>query len=74
MTLATHPQMIKVAKSSTIAEIGHHDRDLHIKFKSGHHYVYSGVAESDYHKFLAADSPGTYHHQHIKGKFEHRKV
>lgn len=73
MPVATQPHMIKV-KSSTITEIGHHDQDLHVKFKSGGHYVYHGVTVSDYHKMIAADSPGKHHAEHIKGKFEHRKL
>jgi hypothetical protein len=71
---ATIP-MTKIV-SSNIAAIGHDaaKNELHVRFSSGVTYVYSDVHRVFYQNMLAAKSAGSYHAEHIKGVFKHRKL
>jgi hypothetical protein len=60
-------------KSSNIEEIGHEGKTLTVKFTNGGTYEYDGVPADMLHKILTAESPGTFFHQNIKGKFPHAK-
>lgn len=68
-------QMVNVV-SSNIEAIGHDSGNaaLHVKFKGGGHYVYNGVHRDIYFRMLGADSPGSFHKDHIKGVYKHRKL
>ncbi len=66
-------------KSSNIAEIGYDadKHELHVKFKSGGHYVYEEVEPIVHTSAMAADSVGGFLHANvIKGpkKYKYRKV
>lgn len=63
-------------KSSNIDAIGHDARsnELHVRFTSGATYVYQDVHRLYYQKMLEAPSAGSYHADHIKGVFKHRKL
>lgn len=63
-------------ESSNIAMIGYDDEteELHVKFNSGAEYVYNDVPEEVFEEFLSADSKGQYLNEHIKGKYQYRKV
>lgn len=43
---------------------------LTLTFKSGHTYTYQDVPRSVYQGLLAAQSPGSYYHQNIKGAYD----
>lgn len=75
MTRASNIEMQKVA-SSNIEAIGHDPRanELHVRFSSGATYVYHDVHRLYYQNMLAAKSAGSYHAEHIKGVFKHRKL
>ena len=62
--------------SSDIDSIGY-DTDSHtleIEFLSGGIYQYLNVSESIFHGFISASSHGSYFHQHIKDKYNFRKI
>lgn len=64
-------------KSSNISALGYDPaaQKLAVKFKgSGQTYHYDGVAQAEYDKLAQAPSIGTHFHQHVRGKFQHRKV
>lgn len=63
-------------KSSNI-EGAHFDpatRTLTIKFKSGGTYHHSACTQELYDGLCGAESPGSYYHKTIKGKFKHSKA
>ncbi len=60
--------------SSNVAAIGYLKPDLYVRFHSGGEYRYSGVPESMYHDFMAADSKGGFLAAHIKGHFPYAKT
>lgn len=47
---------------------------LTITFRSGSVYEYYGVPASVCKGLLRADSPGRYHHEHIKNKYSYRRI
>lgn len=66
-------------KSSNIESIGYDPdkRELHVKFKSGGHYVYEEIESTVHTSAMAADSVGGFLHANvIKGpkKYKYRKV
>lgn len=68
------PMMTKV-RSTTIDAVGYEpeSRRLHIRFKTGGHYSYENVP-GDFHALIhSAKSAGKFVHEHVKGKFTHRK-
>lgn len=73
--MAKHPSFINVV-SSNVHSIGHHEDEgrLHVKFKSGAHYVYEGVPRSVYVEALASGSVGKFIANRIKGQFKHEKL
>lgn len=61
--------------SSNVSAIGY-DPDakaLHVQYKSGATYIYSGVPQASYDALKGASSVGTHLHAHIKGRFSHSK-
>lgn len=48
--------------------------ELHVQFKNGSHYVYAGVPRTTYEKMRSAESVGKFLQEHVKGKFDHRKL
>ena len=62
--------------SSNINAIGHDPatNTLRIEFKGGGAYEYAGVPAAAHADLMAADSKGQHFHQHIRGRFTHRKV
>lgn len=67
---------MQAAASSNISHVGYDEatQTLHVTFKSGATYEYSGVSKSDYDKFVSASSMGSHFHQHIKSNFGFRKI
>lgn len=65
--------VLKKVKSSNIAAVGW-EPFLVIKFKGGGIYIYKGVPEKMYEKFLKAKSKGKFFFKNIKGKFEFEKI
>ena len=66
-------------KSSNIESIGYDadKRELHVKFKSGGHYIYEEVESTVRTSAMAADSIGGFLHSNvIRGpkKYKYRKV
>lgn len=66
-------KMISV-ESSNVAAIGYVKPTLYVRFHSGGEYKYSGVPESLFHDFMAADSKGGFLAAHIKGRFPYAKT
>ena len=61
-------------KSSNLAEVGYEDVTgiLYVRFISGEGvHRYSNVPSALYNKLLASDSPGSFFHHQIRGKFTH---
>jgi len=67
------PDMHKVV-STNIEEIGHDDQGLHVKFKTGGLFVYSGVPKAAFEAMKSAESVGKHFHQNVLGKYPHRKT
>lgn len=62
--------------SSNVAMIGwrRETEDLFVRFSSGARYVYHGVNEDTYTKFLEAPSKGKYLHTQIKGRYSYERI
>lgn len=62
-------------KSSSIAAMGHDPakNELHVKFKAGATYVYSGVDAAKHQQLLGAPSIGKHFQQHIRDKHLSRR-
>ena len=71
--MTTIPTMVAV-QSSNIESIGYHVNELHVRFKTGAHYVYEGTNDELHRAFLASDSKGKFLGSHLKGKFVTRKL
>lgn len=71
--MLTFPAMTDV-KSSNVEAVGYHKGELHVRFKGGSHYVYLNVPSSVHAKMMAADSVGAHLAEHIKDKFDFRKL
>ncbi|MGI0027090.1 MAG: KTSC domain-containing protein [Nitrosopumilaceae archaeon] len=63
-------------ESSNLSSVGYdfEMRVLEIEFHGGGIYQYSNVTESDYNGLMNAESKGKYFAQHIKNKYDYRKV
>lgn len=75
--VSTPPQLaVKMTsvESSNVAAIGYLKPNLYVRFHSGGEYKYSGVPESLFHDFMAADSKGGFLASHIKGRFPYAKT
>ncbi|RJP48804.1 MAG: KTSC domain-containing protein [Anaerolineaceae bacterium] len=68
--------LMQEVESSNIASIGHDEEEnaLHVQFKNGGHYVYSGIARDAFNEILKAKSVGGYIHKHVKGQCACRKI
>lgn len=56
--------------SSAIAAAGHDGQNLYIQFTSGPKiYTYPGAPFSLFVGLINSDSPGTFYHQYIHGRF-----
>lgn len=62
---------MKQVFSSHISEIGHHDGNLHVKFKDGKQAVYQNVPRETADKIMNSASIGQALHEHVRGKFSH---
>lgn len=62
--------------SSSIASVGYDDAEgfLELAFQSGGVYRYSDVPRDVYEGMLGADSHGRYFHEHVRGRFDYRRV
>ena len=63
--------------SSNLASAGYDDKssELHVKFRNGGQFVYSGVPEETYKMLVTASSPGSFFHKNVKGGgFKYRQV
>lgn len=64
-------------KSSCFSEIGY-DSDweiLVVRFRdSGSVYMYSDFPQSEWNRFIAAKSLGSWYNAHIKGRYEYEKI
>lgn len=63
-------------KSSNIAQIGYDAaaKELYVRFHSGHTHAYANVLPAKHEAIIAAPSIGSYFHQHVRDKHQHRKV
>ena len=62
--------------SSNLAAIGYDAsaKVLHVEFKNGTVYEYTGVPEDTYAALLGAESLGSYFHGHIRSEFPYSKI
>lgn len=67
------PQLTPVT-SSNISAIGYEGSSLYVWFKSGILYEYPGVPWDTYQALMANESVGRYFHQHIRNKFEYKRL
>jgi len=70
------PRMHRV-ESASIEAIGYdrRTRELYVRFvESGHTYVYRGVEDEVFEKFLCAGSKGNYFNREIKGEYSYYRV
>ena len=65
-----------LVKSSNIKALGYDpvSKELHVEFKSGDVYAYSGVDPKAYQALMAAPSIGSHLAKNVKSKFQVRKV
>jgi KTSC domain len=63
-------------ESSNIEAIGYdpETQEMHVRFKDGATYAYSNVPPGAHQQLIQARSVGSHFHQHIKGRFTHRKL
>ena len=61
-------------ESSNVHAIAHMDNVLHVKFKNGGHYAYTGVSLALFEKMRSADSVGKFLNAHIKPNYPFEKV
>lgn len=61
-------------RSSNIASVGYENGTLEIVFVDGGVYQYSNVLEHVYKGLMSAASKGSYFHDHIKDRYQTRKV
>lgn len=61
-------------KSSNITELGWNDGVLHVRFKNGGLFSYSGVTNAMYNDLLAAESIGAHFSKHIRTKHKGTKL
>ncbi|HRI81345.1 MAG TPA: KTSC domain-containing protein [Opitutaceae bacterium] len=57
--------------SSAIADVAYDpsSRTLQITFRSGGTYTFHGVPADIYRGLITASSPGSFYHNHIRGRF-----
>lgn len=48
-------------------------RELHVTFKHGGEYIYQDVDQDHFHGMKDSDSPGSYHHEHVKSSHGFRR-
>lgn len=75
MTDTKNPTMTPV-ESTNLHSVGY-DPDtkfMHIKFKSGGHYRYSGVPAEAHKALVGADSVGGHFSKNFAGKYPHEKL
>lgn len=63
-------------KSSSIHSLDHNEgeKKLTLNFHSGSSYEYAGVQKEVAEKLKASESPGTFFHQFIRGRYQERKL
>lgn len=64
---------MKLVDSSNLSHVGYADGVLSIRFKSGGEWAYHDVPPEVHAAMMAADSVGSYFHNHIKSKFKGMK-
>lgn len=69
-------KMIPLPGSKNIARAGYDPatQTLRIEFRNGGAYDYADVPSETHTGLVAADSPGSYFHKEIRGKYGHRKL
>lgn len=69
------PEMLPT-NSSNVDAIGYDadTNELHVKFRSGGHYIYSAVPPEIFDEAKSSDSIGRFMSKRIKGAFEARKM
>lgn len=67
---------IHQVKSSAISAIGYNrkNRELAVKFNSGHTYMYANVPKGIFTKMRKAESVGKFFHEHVFGRFDALKA
>lgn len=70
--------MIAFTETPNSSQIAAHAYDgvaqhLHVKFRSGGHYVYKAVPPEAAEQFAQAESIGKHLYAHIRGKFEYER-
>lgn len=66
--------MKEIKNSSNIEAIGYKNGILSVQFKSGGLYHYEDVTPEQHRAFMAADSYGKHHREHIHGKFTYTRA
>lgn len=63
-------------ESSHFAAVGYDPaaRRMHIEFKNGSVYEYSGIPEQFHKTLMEADSQGTFFHKNVKPHFKARRI
>lgn len=63
-------------ESSNLQSVGHDPETdtLHIRFKDGSLYEYTGVPAEIHEELMNSGSPGKYVAETLKGKYEHTKL
>jgi hypothetical protein len=64
----------KKVESSNLSEVGWHEDNLYITFKSGKTYKYANVQFQTYMELVTAESCGKYFHQNIRSKYDYEIV
>lgn len=67
---------MKNVESSLIARIWHNRKTkvLHIRFTTGHYYIYYNVSSYRYYKLMYAESKGRYFNKFIRGKYDYLRI
>jgi KTSC domain len=60
-----------VSGSSHIKATKYDSGQMSIRFADGAEYTYENVPRQMHDALISSDSPGSFFHRHIKGKFRH---
>lgn len=61
-------------QSSNIESVGHENKTLFIRFKSGVSYSYDDVPFDHYDALAKAESAGRFFHRFVKGKYRYHRL
>lgn len=72
--MTTHKKSLPQSTSISECEYDTETKDMHITFASGGKHCFKDVEKEVYDGLVAASSPGSHFHQHIRRNYKSEKV